>query len=86
MHSRPDVEGSKIESGNVPGNPLSSYRMSMLTHGFVLDSDTGDEQWVAGDDSPMTYGVVRSAHAPLAVAIVIAVLLVLLVAAAVIIT
>jgi len=86
MANRPDYEGSKIESGNVPGNPLRSYRMSMVSHGFVLDNDTGDEQWVAGDNSPVAYGVVRSAHAALAVAVVIAVLLVLLVVAAVIIT
>ena len=60
--------------------------MSMIAHGFVLDNESGDERWVAGDDSPVTYAVVRSAHAPMAIAIVIAVLLVLVVTAAIIVT
>ena len=85
MSNSPNAEGSQIESGNVPGNPLRSYRMSMIAHGFVLDNESGDERWVAGDDSPVAYGVIRSAHAPMVIAIAIAVVLVLLVSAAVII-
>lgn len=83
MSNRPESEGSQIESGNVPGNPLRSYRMSMIAHGFVLENKTGDERWVPGDDSPLAYGVVRSAKAAVAVAIVIAVVLVFLVSAAI---
>lgn len=85
MSNRPIAEGSQIESGNVPGNPLRAYRMSMIAHGFVLDDESGDERWVAGDDPPVTYGVIRSIHAPVAIAIGIAVVLVLLVFGAVII-
>ena len=84
MSNRPDAEGSQVESGNVPGNPLRSYRMSMIAHGFVLDNESGDERWVAGDDSPVTYGVIRSVHAPMAIAIAVAVVLVIIVSAAII--
>ena len=86
MSNGPNAEGSQIDSGNVPGNPLRSYRMSMIAHGFILDNESGDERWVAGDDSPVSYGVIRSVHAAMAVAIVIAVALVILVTAAIITT
>jgi hypothetical protein len=49
--------GIGAESGNVPGNPLRSYRMSMLSHGFVDQTD--DTDFTLDESDPMSYGVVR---------------------------
>jgi hypothetical protein len=46
-----------VGSGNVPGNPLRSYRMSMLAHGFVDPSDGTDFE--IDDSGPLSYSVVR---------------------------
>jgi hypothetical protein len=55
--------GEGAESSNHAGNPLRSYRMSMLAHGFVdqSDADQSDRAEFALDESdPMSYGVVRT--------------------------
>ena len=49
--------GTGEEQGNTPGNPLRSYRMSMLSHGFVDQSDTTD--FTLDESDPMSYSVVR---------------------------
>jgi hypothetical protein len=52
--------GIGAESGNTPGNPLRSYRMSMLSHGFVDQTDQSEGTDFTLDESdPMSYGVVR---------------------------
>ena len=46
-----------IEGSNVPGNPLRSYRMSMLAQGFV---DTDSRRDFSLDDSDaVSYSVMR---------------------------
>jgi hypothetical protein len=47
-----------VDSSNVPGNPLRSYRMSMLAHGFVDQPD--DAEFTLDESDPMNYGVVRT--------------------------
>ena len=46
-----------LDDGNVPGNPLRSYRMSMLAHGFVDQSKSSE--FMLDESDPMTYSVVR---------------------------
>lgn len=58
------------ERGNVPGNPLRSYRMSMLAHGFVEESERGE--FALDDSDPVTYSVVRLRGKPLTAAACIA--------------
>ena len=43
--------------GNVPGNRLRSYRMSMLSHGFVDQPDS--TEFMLDESDPMSYSVVR---------------------------
>ena len=45
------------DDGNVPGNPLRSYRMSMLKHGFIDQPDS--TEFVLDESDPMSYSVVR---------------------------
>ena len=45
------------DDGNVPGNALRSYRMSMLAHGFVDQPDS--DEFMLDESDPMSYGVVR---------------------------
>ena len=45
------------DDGNVPGNPLRSYRMSMLAHGFVDQPES--TEFVLDESDPMSYSVVR---------------------------
>jgi len=45
------------DEGNVPGNPLRSYRMSMLSHGFVDQPDSAE--FMLDESDPMSYSVVR---------------------------
>ena len=45
-----------VGSGNVPGNPLRSYRMSMLAHGFV-DRLNGTD-FEIDDSGPLSFSVV----------------------------
>lgn len=75
--------GRMIESSNVPGNPLRSYRMSMLAHGFLPTDSSDESEWALDETSPMSYAVVGSRHAAFAVAIVLAVLMVVAVTVAV---
>jgi len=51
------TSGQGAESSNRSDNPLRSYRMSMLAHGFVDQSD--DAEFTLDESDPMTYGVVR---------------------------
>ncbi len=74
--------GPSIEGSNVPGNPLRSYRMSMLAHGFV---DSGsDDEFALDETDPMSYSVVRIRKAPVTVASVIAAVILLLLIGAVV--
>ena len=57
MGHRYDSSGAWVESGNVPGNPNRSFRMSMLAHGFVDDSQR--PEFTLDESDPMSYGVVR---------------------------
>lgn len=75
--------GPPIESSNAPGNPLRSYRMSMLAHGFVDDSNSSD--FILDESDPMSYSVVRmrSQTTPIALRISAIVLLIAIVIAVV---
>jgi hypothetical protein len=68
--------------GNPADQRLSSYRMSMLAHGFV-DSEDGDRhEFVPDESSPMSYAVVvmrKGWSVPLAVAAIVIVAVVVLV-------
>ena len=55
--------GSWIGGSNVPGNPLRSYRMSMLSHGFVDTPE--DEAFDLDEADPVAYSVVRLRSEPL---------------------
>lgn len=80
MGNRSDPAGAPADSGNVPGNPLRSYRMSMLAHGFVQHD--GSVEFELDESDPINYGVVRrGGRVPMATAITVAVLLVVLVVA-----
>lgn len=46
-----------VDRSNVPGNPLRSYRMAMLMHGFV--DEAGDDGFTTDERDPMSYSVVR---------------------------
>ena len=46
------------DDGNVPGNPLRSYRMSMLAHGFVDQPESSE--FMLDESDPMSYSVVRT--------------------------
>ena len=49
--------GVGAEPGNATGNPLRSYRMSMLTHGFVDRLDEAD--FTVDESDAMSYSIVR---------------------------
>ena len=55
-----------LDYGNSPENRLSSYRMSMLAHGFVADDRSGRAEYKPDDSGPMTYAVVRIRNAGMA--------------------
>ena len=52
------TSGQGAESSNRTDNPLRSYRMSMLAHGFVDQPD--DAEFTLDESDPMTYSVVRT--------------------------
>lgn len=54
--------GRPPHSSNAPGNPLRGYRMSMLAHGFVDDSDRSG--FKLDESDPMSYSVVRMRDQP----------------------
>jgi hypothetical protein len=58
-----DRLGSGIETGNVPGNPLRSYRMSMLSHAFVQEETDGE--FVPDENQPMSYAVIGLTRTPI---------------------
>lgn len=49
--------GQGAESSNRSDNPLRSYRMSMLAHGFVDQEES--TEFMLDETDPMTYSVVR---------------------------
>ena len=49
--------GQGAESSNRSDNPLRSYRMSMLAHGFVDQEES--TEFMLDEADPMTYSVVR---------------------------
>ena len=53
---------TSLDGSSVPGNPLRSFRMSMLAHGFVDRSTTVDFR--RDDSDRLTYGIVRRFNAP----------------------
>jgi hypothetical protein len=71
-----------IESSNVPGNPLRSYRMSMLAHGFLPTGASDESEWMLDETDPMSYAVVATRRPAVAVAVVIAVVMVVAVTVA----
>jgi hypothetical protein len=64
--------GPMINSGNHPGNPLRAYRMGMLQHGFVDESDRPGMK--PDEQNPMSYGVVGLRNARFPVVAVISIL------------
>ena len=52
----PRRDHARADSGNVPGNPLRSYRMSMLAHGFLQDEARTGEMRPDANQS-LTYSV-----------------------------
>ena len=56
MPNRKRVNRVPLDYGNTPANPLSSYRMSMLSHGFLPTED--GQEYLPDESGPMTYGVV----------------------------
>lgn len=79
--------GSKrlpLDYGNPADRRLSSYRMSMLAHGFVDSDDGGRHEFVPDESGPMNYAVVAKgkgwslALGVAAFAIVLTIVLVLL--------
>jgi hypothetical protein len=52
-----DPSRPRLDSSNVPGNPLRSFRMSMLAHGFV--DRASHNEFELDESDPVTYGVVR---------------------------
>ncbi len=46
-----------VDAGNVPGNPLRSFRMSMLAHGYV--DDTSGKHVELDESSAISYSPVR---------------------------
>jgi hypothetical protein len=69
------------DGSNVPGNPLRSYRMSMLAHGFV--DETSAAGFELDESEPMTYGVVRRhGYVPMAGTIVMALMAAAIIVAA----
>ena len=85
MRTKHRQSGNSFESSNVPGNPLRSYRMSMLAHGFVDDSDS--PEFSLDETDPMSYSVVRMRNqtAPIA-AVVMGLVVILIVIAAIYLT
>lgn len=79
MEYRPDSSEAPVK-GSVPGNPLRTYRMSMLAHGFVDQPDRSDFE--PDDTDPIAYGVVRKGgRIPTVAAITVGLLLVVLIGA-----
>ena len=79
--------GEGAEPSNRPGNPLRSYRMSMLTHGFVDQTDDRSDNvdFTLDESDPMSYGVVRTGGGPIrglllvgAILVVVAVVVIIL--------
>lgn len=83
MPRRQRSHGTPLDSGNHPGNSLRSYRMSMLAHGFVDESD--HKAFKPDDVDPLSYGVVRfrGGRIPVVAAIAVAVLVAIALSAAV---
>ena len=83
MGRDPRAQGT-VGAGNVPGNPLRHYRLSMLSHGFVDHDDTDD--FAMDETEAMTYSVMRPhgrtppwAYAIAAVILVVAVMVMIVV-------
>lgn len=81
MRPSDDRARAGLESANTPGNPLRSYRMSMLAHGFVDQQATDD--FAPDETDPMAYGVVRrSRNVPVGSAVFLVVVILIVVVAA----
>jgi hypothetical protein len=68
-----------VDSGNIPGNPLRSYRMSMLSHGFVDPSNNNDFELDESDSLSYSVIRIRNRTAPIAAGIAAFVLIVVVV-------
>ena len=44
-----------LDSGNNPENPLRSYRMGMLSHGFLAKDH--ESEWEPDESGPMAYSL-----------------------------
>ena len=72
---------TSLDGSNVPGNPLRSFRMSMLAHGFVDRTKTAD--FKLDDSDRLTYGIVRRFRAaPIAGAIIMGIIVAAIIVAA----
>ena len=79
---------SPLDSGNDPGNPLRSYRMSMLSHGFLPDADAKRHEMKPDEAESLTYSVgpLHRTASPLRVTVALLSLVALLVVAVVVFT
>ena len=64
---------SPVDSGNSPGNPLRSYRMAMLSHGFLPDADATKHEMSPDEAESLTYSVgpLRRTASPLRVTVAV---------------
>jgi hypothetical protein len=60
--------GPPLDVANVPENPLNSFRMSMLAHGFTHDDPEDPDHWV-GDANPWIRPDTTSPYSALDIAI-----------------
>jgi hypothetical protein len=79
---------SPLNSGNDPGNPLRSYRMSMLSHGFLPDADGMKHELNPDEAESLTYSVgpLHRTASPLRVVVAVLSLVAIVVVAVVVIT
>lgn len=81
MRDEDNPSRASLEGSNVPGNPLRSFRMSMLAHGFLDRDKTADFRLDESDR--LTYGIVRRVEAvPMAGTIVMGIIVAAVVVAA----
>lgn len=75
-----------VDSGNVPGNPLRSYRMAMLSHGFVPVDDSDRAEMKPDESDSISYAIVplRRTNPPIAATVTVIVFLIAIVVASIV--
>ncbi len=73
----PRRDNARVDSGNVPENPLRPFRMAMLSHGFVPEDESRTNEMRPDKNESLTYSVVplRSSTSPVPALITLAVLI-----------